>query len=329
MFLEPKEQDALVSWDVYLAWRKSQEAELDETDVRRQLREEPIRRIKGRENEQWLEVSSPVSMDLVLDGVHMKTRVAVVLQGQLKEGVVLGKEQLRCWNIKEFAQAIGTVDLDSNAGVEVEFPIQGEESVMLRGLIDTGAGLSLMSLQAWRCISTPERYPIRNLPIQLVAANGLGIRTYGIVENVELILAGYNLRANFILMDAVDNQDFILGRTFLKKYDVLVDLRKWKLTIRDPYMQSSLAEPILQVSTEPPVDVLVTEHVMMKTCETTLIPLKLRSEKSLKNRLMLITQKDGVYNGRVFLGDSVVRSWRRDFLLVFNDESRLSSEDTV
>ena len=41
---------------------------------------------------------------------------------------MLGKEQLRCWNIKEFAQAIGTVDLDSNAGVEVEFPIQGEES---------------------------------------------------------------------------------------------------------------------------------------------------------------------------------------------------------
>ena len=81
MFLEPKEQDALVSWDVYLAWRKSQENELDETDVRRQLREEPIRRIKGKETQQWLEVSSPVSMDLVLDGVHMKTRVAVVLQG--------------------------------------------------------------------------------------------------------------------------------------------------------------------------------------------------------------------------------------------------------
>ena len=77
MFLEPKEQDALVSWDVYLAWRKSQENELDETDVRRQLSEEPIRRIKGKETQQWLEVSSPVSMDLVLDGVHMKTRVAV------------------------------------------------------------------------------------------------------------------------------------------------------------------------------------------------------------------------------------------------------------
>ena len=56
----------------------------------------------------------------------------------------------------------------------------------------------------------------------------LGIRTYGIVENVELSVAGYNLRANFILIDAVDDQEFILGRTFLKKYDILVDLRKWR-----------------------------------------------------------------------------------------------------
>ena len=127
---------------------------------------------------------------------------------------------------------------------------------MLRGLIDTGAGLSLMTLEAWKRISTQERYPIRNLPIHLMATNGLSIRTYGIVENVELMLAGFTLKANFILIDAVDDQDFILGRTFLKKYDILVDLRRWKLTIRDPYMENHEA-PILQVGNEPPVDVLV------------------------------------------------------------------------
>ena len=39
MFLEPKELEALVSWDVFLAWRKSQEAGVDEIDVGPQLRE--------------------------------------------------------------------------------------------------------------------------------------------------------------------------------------------------------------------------------------------------------------------------------------------------
>ena len=28
MFLEPKDQDALVSWEMYMAWRKTQEAEV-------------------------------------------------------------------------------------------------------------------------------------------------------------------------------------------------------------------------------------------------------------------------------------------------------------
>ena len=80
MFFEPKEQDALMSWDVYLAWRRSQEEGLSEMEMRRQLREEQMRKVWRNETQQWLEVSSPVSMDLVLHGVHVKSRVAVVLQ---------------------------------------------------------------------------------------------------------------------------------------------------------------------------------------------------------------------------------------------------------
>ena len=165
-----------------------------------------MKRLWWPESKKWLEVSTPVDMDLVLDGVHMRTKVAVVLQGQLKEGVTLGKQQLRCWNVKAMAEDIGVIDVDSDANVELEFPRGQESPVKLRGLLDTGAGLSLMSLSAWKRISTQNRYPIKNLPIQLVAANGLEVRTYGIVEDVELILAGYRLKANFILIDAVDDQ---------------------------------------------------------------------------------------------------------------------------
>ena len=253
----------------------------------------------------------------------MKTKVAVVLQGQLKGGVTLGKQQLRCLNIKDMTEAIGVVDVDSDANVELEFPRGQESPVKLRGLLDTGAGLSLMSLNAWKRISTQNRYPIKNLPIQLVAANGLEVRTYGIVEEVELILAGYKLKANFILIDAVDDQDFILGRTFMKKYDILVDLRKWKLTIRDPYMEN-FEEPVLQVGTEPSVDVLVADYEMLKTEQTSLIKVKLRTDSCLKNRLMLLTQKDELLTDRLFIGDSVVRVGDDNFCWcsVTNKDSR-------
>ena len=74
--------------DVYLAWRRTQEAGLADVDVRRQLREKKGNKFGFPETQKWLEVSTPVSIDMVVDGVHMKTRVAVVLQGQLKEGIV-------------------------------------------------------------------------------------------------------------------------------------------------------------------------------------------------------------------------------------------------
>ena len=56
----------------------------------------------------------------------------------------------------------------------------------------------------------------------------------------------------------------------------------------------NLEAPILQVGNEPPVDVLVKEHVMLKTGETMMIKLQLRNEKFLKNRLMLLTQKSPI-----------------------------------
>ena len=161
MFLGPKEEDALVSWEVYVTWQRDQQEDVTDMEIRRQLREEPVKRLWWPKSKKWLEVSTPVDMDLVLDGVHMKTRVAVVLQGQLKEGVTLGKQQLRCWKVKCTAEATGVIDVDSDANVELEFLRGQEASVRLRELLDTGAGLSLMSLNAWKRISTQNRYIIR------------------------------------------------------------------------------------------------------------------------------------------------------------------------
>ena len=106
----------------------------------------------------------------------------------------------------------------------------------LKGLIDTGAGPSLMSISAWKRIAENDRYPIKNAAIHLIAANGQELKTYGIVEDVRFLLAGYELRANFILMEDSPGDDFILGRTFLRRYDVLIDLRQGALKIRDPHL---------------------------------------------------------------------------------------------
>ena len=56
-------------------------------------------------------------------------------------------------------------------------------------------------------------------PFSLIAADGLGIRTYGIVENVRTDTSRVQIAESQLtyLMDAVDNQDFILRQNFLEE----------------------------------------------------------------------------------------------------------------
>ena len=59
---------------------------------------------------------------------------------------------------------------------------------------------------------------------------------------------------------------------------------------------------------------------MLKSEQTSLIKVKFQTDSCLKNRLMLLTQKDELLTDRLFIGDSVVRVGDDNFLLVFIDE---------
>ena len=65
----------LSPWDVYLDWRRShgRRTQLRVEVVSRQLREEKVRQIWKPEAGKWLDVSTPLSVDLVIDGVHFRT----------------------------------------------------------------------------------------------------------------------------------------------------------------------------------------------------------------------------------------------------------------
>ena len=65
-------------------------------------------------------------------------------------------------------------------------------------------------------------------------------------------LAGYMLQTSFILIEDVLGDDFILGRSFLRRFDVLIDIRGKRLTIRDPHQEGARQE-LLQVKEDTPV----------------------------------------------------------------------------
>ena len=71
---------------------------LTEDQVRRTLRESGVQRVTRGDSE--LEVTKPQDVDLEIDGIEVKTKARVVIHGNFNEGIVLGKEQLRCWNVR-------------------------------------------------------------------------------------------------------------------------------------------------------------------------------------------------------------------------------------
>ena len=107
--------------------------------------------------------------------------------------------------------------------------------VLLYGLVDTGSAVSILSYSAYQHIARSEVLKVKPYDTSLFTANGTQLHTFGIVENVEFNLAGYSLHSNFVI--ASDNSGidgFLLGRNFLRAYNVLVDMCDMKIKIRDP-----------------------------------------------------------------------------------------------
>ena len=260
-----------------------------------QLKEELCRNVKytiaarplphfAREDEtklapiQKVKTVSPVPVAINVDGVDMKFDAIVVLEGHFPQGLYLGRQELRCYNIG-VQDAQGEARIDERASLVVAFGNTIQEPIPLYGMIDTGSGVSILSLKAYQKIASPHALSLLPYDIQLYAANGKTINTIGIAENVSFQLGGYTLRTNFIVIaDHLGAEDFLLGRNFLRTYNVLVDLTAMRVTIRDPKAPRHF-KPVHEVSDHEPSLVISTEKVVLGPYERRLVRAQIISQK--------------------------------------------------
>ena len=107
--------------------------------------------------------------------------------------------------------------------------------------------------------------------IQLYAANGKTTNTIGIAENVNFQLGCHTLKTNFIVIaDHLGAEDFLLGRNFLRTYNVLVDLIAVRVTIRDPKAPRQF-KPVHEVSDHEPSVICSTKKIVLGPFERTLV----------------------------------------------------------
>ena len=221
---------------------------------------------------------APVPIAITVDGVDMKFDAIVVLEGHFPQGLYLGTQELRCYNIG-VQDAQGEAQIDERASLVVAFGTTLQKPIPLFGMIDTGSGVSILSLSAYKKIAPQHELNLSPYDLELFAANGKTITTVGIVEDVSFQLGGHTLKTNFVVIaDHIGSEDFLLGRNFLRTYNVLVDLAAMKVTIRNP-KTPRIFKAVHEVSDQEPSFVVSAEEVTLGPFERKVVRAKIITQQ--------------------------------------------------
>ena len=80
----------------------------------------------------------------------------------------------------------------------------------LRGLVDTGSGVSILTFSAFNQVAARTGTVLKPYQVDLYAAKGKTIKTFGLAEQVRFQLGGYELETNFVVVDdAMGVEDFL------------------------------------------------------------------------------------------------------------------------
>ena len=146
--------------------------------------------------------------------------------------IFVGREELKvrstghCAMLEEDAMHLGT-EADVTAHL---LNINGRKT-RFRGLLDTRAVLSVISIETWRRMGFDKKDLIDSR-IRLSAANKGAMRVFARTPMIALNLGKRKLCMGFSVVEETDQ--FFVGRIFIRKSDVLNDLDNAMFRIRNP-----------------------------------------------------------------------------------------------
>ena len=117
------------------------------------------------------------------------------------------------------------------------------------GLLDTGAVVSVMPIKTWERMGF-TREDVIPTNLRLAVANQGAIYVAGRTSITVLHMGGRDLWVSFLVVENLDNSDqFILGRDFVRSFDVMIDLNNGLIRIRNPD-RKYVKKPINRIITD-------------------------------------------------------------------------------
>ena len=120
--------------------------------------------------------------------------------GRIPPGICLGPQELKCYNINR-QEPTGEARIDERASLVVSLIVPQAAPIPLRGLIDTGSGVSILTFSAFSRVAVQTGAVLKPYQIDLYDANGKTIKTFGMVERVRFQLGRYELETNIVVVD--------------------------------------------------------------------------------------------------------------------------------
>ena len=183
----------------------------------------------------YTEAYGPHEVMLTTDGINIYTKTMITCDEDPAGQIYVGKEELKvrsighCAMLEEDTRHIG---MEAEVSAHV-LDISGKKT-QLRGLLDTGAVLSVIPIETWERMGF-DKDELIDSRIRLSAANKGALRVLVRTPIIAPNLGERNLWMNFLVVENLDESDqFILGRDFIRNFDVTIDLSNAMFRIRNP-----------------------------------------------------------------------------------------------
>ena len=230
------------------------------------------------------EAYGPHEVMLNIDGINIYTKTMITCDEDLIGQIYVGKEELKvrsighCAMLEEDAMHIGT-EADVTGHV---LDINGKKT-QLRGLLDTGAVLSVIPIETWERMGF-NKGDLIDSRIRLSAANKGALRVLGMTPIIALNLGERNLWMSFLVVENLDESDqFILGRDFIRNFDVAIDLNNAMFRIRNPDRRYAIKPVNLIMANETKAPVFLSRRVRLKANEAAIVGLRMKNYNELSD----------------------------------------------
>ena len=232
----------------------------------------------------YTEAYGPHEVMLNIDGINIYTKTMITCDEVLMGQIYLVKEELKvrsighCAMLEEDAMHIGT-EADVSAHV---LDISGKKT-QLRGLLYTGAVLSVIPIETWERMGF-NKDDLIDSRIRLSAANKRALRVLGRTPIIALNLGECNLWMSFLVVENLDESDqFILGRDFIRNFDVTIDLSNAMFRIRNPDRRYAIKPVNLIIANENKASVFLSRRVRLKANEAAIVSLRMKNYNELSD----------------------------------------------